>query len=384
MKKLLILILLISFFIINCNKKYIPSYTINIPNYIVKPSILSENNKTLTYSKVNYFVYLHIKYIKECKYDNKCSILNNLSKILKIDTIQILKKNLNTRYIYITKTATKKDFEKLKNLKIPPVFDHIHNIYLKPIFIDVSCEKRIYPYKNILTPAIGVNRWCCGKLKGLNGLEKLVKNKPLYTTINIKEQVDLEKEADNLKQKYNAKEILAISLNLTDNKIKAIASSNRYNPSKIKDIVVTNININRYLFKSDKLLNPVKEYMEKTDETNFTKVFKKLHLFEASSDLPNETVMKIENFINKKNFTIDNIKLNFIQTTKLYSAFINGYMQKLSVLKNNNYKKEKILKIKIPLKQVVYLDFDRKTEKGLLMFKKEYPYLKGYFIIGIK
>jgi cell division protein FtsI/penicillin-binding protein 2 len=381
LKKFLIFILLI---FIGCNKEHIPSYKINIPKYSKKPHILSENNKTLTYSKINYFVFLHTKYIKECKYANKCSILNKLTGILKINANWILNKNLDTRYVYITKTATKEDIKKLKNLKIPPVYDRIHHIYLKPVFIDISQEERVYPYKNMLTPAIGVNRWCCGKLKSLSGLEKLVKNKPLYTTINIKQQVNLEKEADNLKQKYNAKEVLAILLNLTNNKIKAIASSNRYNPSKIKDIISTNININRYLFKSDKLLNPVREYMKKTDEKNLTKIFKKLHLFELSSDLPNETVMKINNFINKKDFTVDNIKLNFIQTTKLYSAFINGYVQKLSVLKESNYKKEKILKTEIPLKQTIYLDFNKKREKGLLIFKKEYPYLKGYFIIGIK
>ena len=382
MKKILLLFFLI---FIGCNKKHIPSFEINIPKYTKKPPILSDNNKTLTYSKINYFVYLHTKYIKECKINNNCKVLNTISKTLNINPNNILKKNISSNYIYITKNATKKDIERLKTLKIPPVYDKTKKIYLKPIFIDISQEKRVYPYNKLLTPVIGVNRWCCKKLKGLNGLEKLVKNTPLHTSINIQMQKDLEKQTDILKQKYNANEVMAILIDLRNNKIKAIASSNRYDPSNIKNILLTNININRYLFKSNELLKPIKVYMDQTNEHNLSKIFKQFHIFESSSDLPNETIMKINRFLNKNDFTINDVKLNFLQTTKLYASLINGYSQKLSILKNTNYKKEKIpLKTKIPNKVLVYLNFDNKIKKGILIFDKNKNYLKGYFIEGIR
>ena len=382
MKKILLLIMLI---FIGCDKKHIPSYKINIPKHTKKPPILSENNKTLTYSKLNYFVYLHTKYIKECKYQNNCKILNKISKALNINPNNILKKNIHSNYIYITKNTTKRDIEKLKTLKIPPVYDNSKQIYLKPIFIDVSKEKRVYPYNKLLTPVIGVNRWCCGKLQGKSGLEKLVNHKPLYTSINIQKQEMLEKETNTLKQKYNADEVMAVLINLKNNKINAIASSNRYDPSNIKNISLTNININKYLFKSNELLQPIKTYIEQTNEHNLSKIFAQFHLFESSSDLPNETIMKIKRFINKKDFTINDVKLNFLQTVKLYASLLNGYTQKLSILKNTNYKKEKIpQKTQIPNKITVWLKFGKTVKKGILIFDKNKNYLKGYFIEGVK
>ena len=382
MKKILLLLFII---FIGCDKKHIPSFAIDIPKYTKKPPILSENNKTLTYSKLNYFVYLHTKYIKECKYHHNCKILNNISKALNIHPNNLLKKNINSNYIYITKNATKRDIEKLKTLKIPTVYDNSKQIYLKPIFIDISREKRVYPYNKLLTPVIGVNRWCCGKLEGLNGLEKLVKNRPLYTSINIQKQKKLEKKVDILKQKYNANEVMAVLIDLKSNKIKAIASSNKYDPSNIKNISLTNININRYLFKSDELLKPIKIYIKQTNEHNLSKIFKQFHIFESSSDLPNETQMKINKFLNRKDFTINNVKLNFLQTIKLYASLLNGYSQKLSILKNTNYKKEKIpQKTQIPNKLTVYLKFGKTVKKGILIFNQNKNYLKVYFIEGVK
>ncbi len=64
--------------------------------------------------------------------------------------------------------------------------------------------------------------------------------------------------------------------------------------------------------------------MQQTNEDNLSKIFNQFHLFESSSDLPNKIMMKIKRFINQKDFTINDVKLNFLQTVKL------------SILKNTN------------------------------------------------
>jgi len=130
----------------------------------------------------------------------------------------------------------------------------------------LSGERRVYPYGAALVPIIGVTRKVIDPktnytyLRGINGLEgyhndtlqnnPLVQGKELHLYINFAMQKELEKSVDRLQKLYSAKEVTALIFDKDNFHIKAFASSNRYNPTHIKqeDIPKLSIKAIHYLF----------------------------------------------------------------------------------------------------------------------------------------
>jgi len=158
-------------------------------------------------------------------------------------------------------------------------------------------EQRQYPYKDTLTPVIGFMRTNnnSGKqrVNGIKGLEKqfnkelndmtngilkgerdirnyIIFNKnsqitqredgqDIHLTIPLRLQKNIELMLDRYKEKLGAYEIIASVMDSKTGKILSLASSNRYDPTKLKqsDIPHTNVNAIEYNFEPGSVIKPI-------------------------------------------------------------------------------------------------------------------------------
>ncbi len=164
--------------------------------------------------------------------------------------------------------------------------------------VSESGEKRIYPYEDTLTPVVGYMKkyeTASGqtKVNGVKGLEKkyntalnnisdgilkgerdvlsyIVFNKDsiiktrkdgedLKLNISLKLQRNIELILDRYKEKFVADEIMITIMESSTGKILSLASSNRFNPSKIKQEDIPNLNVNaiEYQFEPGSILKPL-------------------------------------------------------------------------------------------------------------------------------
>jgi cell division protein FtsI (penicillin-binding protein 3) len=79
----------------------------------------------------------------------------------------------------------------------------------------------------------------------------------VITSISLKLQTALEDIVDKHKTRTGAKEILASVMDSKSGEVLAVASSRRYNPSKITDIESTSISVTRYVFEPGSVLKPL-------------------------------------------------------------------------------------------------------------------------------
>lgn len=172
------------------------------------------------------------------------------------------------------------------------------NKFLTALDIVVSGEKRIYSYDNSLSPAIGyISKYESEnektRVNGIKGLEKsyndalnnfndgvlkgerdvlsyisfnknsIIKNKNdgLSAILNIplKLQKNIEMQLDFYKEKFGADEIIVSVMNSTNGNILTLATSNRFNPEKIRqeDIPFLNVNAVEYLFEPGSVIKPI-------------------------------------------------------------------------------------------------------------------------------
>jgi len=151
--------------------------------------------------------------------------------------------------------------------------------------------KRLYPYGDTFEPFLG--RYLKDKGRGDNGIEDYYDNilrshkngkivgyrdvsgniiydknsyvqypvngKDIELNINLVLQKRIEKLLDEAKSLYQAKEVIAAVMDSKTGKILAIASSNRYNPSRItkKDIPNMKISAVRYLYEPGSVMKPI-------------------------------------------------------------------------------------------------------------------------------
>ena len=169
----------------------------------------------------------------------------------------------------------------------------IHGLNIKE-----SGEKRLYPYKDTFTPIIGYmkkyeTKKGQTKVNGVKGLEKKY-NKDLNTmtdgilkgerdvlsyiifnkdsqiklrqdgkdlklNISLKLQRNLELILDKYKEKLGAKEIIVSIMQSSTGKVLALASSNRFNPERIKKEDIKNLNVNaiEYQFEPGSVVKPI-------------------------------------------------------------------------------------------------------------------------------
>ncbi len=79
----------------------------------------------------------------------------------------------------------------------------------------------------------------------------------VITSISLKFQSALEEILDKHRERTDAKEIIASVMDSKTGEVLAVASSRRYNPSKITDIESTTISVTRYMFEPGSVLKPI-------------------------------------------------------------------------------------------------------------------------------
>ena len=169
--------------------------------------------------------------------------------------------------------------------------------FLHGLNIVESGEYRVYNYKDTLTPVIGYVRKYeknrITKIYGVKGLEKEYNNilnpvqdgvikgskdiagniildgysqivarkdgTNLHLNISLKLQKIVENILDNYKKELQAKEIVASVMDSKTGKILMLASSNRYNPSKILKKQYSNLNVTavEFAYEPGSVLKPV-------------------------------------------------------------------------------------------------------------------------------
>jgi len=277
-----------------------------------------------------------------------------------------------------------------------------------------SGEKRIYTYKDMLTPVIGYNKRLIADktnytyLKGMSGLEKvyneklqdtpLSKPQDIHLNINYVMQKSLEKELNELKALYDAKEVISVILDNDTFYIKAFASSNRFDPTNIKRQDISNLGVHgiQYLFKLDEFATLVEYTLYLNAKNPKYQIYADLELNKPSGiDLAHERVYKNEDDIGFKNY-----KVNFMQLVRAFSPFYSGgYIGTPKLVKSEQTNKKQIISKELAQKlhsqseiffntmpgKPVTLEFkDQNLSAAIYMksFRKEnHNYMQAFFTI---
>lgn len=195
---------------------------------------------------------------------------------------------------------------------------------LRGLRISESGEKRLYSYKDALTPVVGYitkfENEGKTKVKGIKGLEKsyddllnntkdgvlkgerdvlsyisfnknsVIKNRDdgatLLLNIPLKLQKNIEMILDNHKKKLEADEIIVSIMESTTGKILTLATSNRFDPENIKqeDIPSLNVKAIEYQFEPGSVLKPISLALV----LNHDKIKKNELLFAYNKSTPNK------------------------------------------------------------------------------------------------
>jgi len=212
-----------------------PSFETTLPKPPLEPSIITDDGTILAYSTPVYKVMIDGNYVKLCKYHNECHFIDILSDIVQFNKKEVYYHANMYNYTVLSYDVNKSTAQKLLWLsnQISPLYNYKTERFLKPILIETSGVKRIYPYKDLLTPVIGhtikreKNQLTIPQ--GVMGIERIAQHsaQKIKTTINLKKQKELERKVDDIKDEYSAKEVLGITIDLKSGAIKALASSLR-------------------------------------------------------------------------------------------------------------------------------------------------------------
>lgn len=187
---------------------------------------------------------------------------------------------------------------KLRHLNVFKSIQINENKILRGLNINESGEKRLYSYSDTLTPVVGYIRKYESeddktKVNGIKGLEKsyntylnrtkdgilqgnrdvlsyisfnkqsIIQNRidgaDLILNIPLKLQRNIELILDKYKEKLGADEIIVSVMESETGKIKALSSSNRFNPELIKqtDIPYLDVSAIEYLFEPGSIMKPI-------------------------------------------------------------------------------------------------------------------------------
>ena len=310
MKKILLLICLIfmAFLILIFSisktaneERTLPSLETTKKDLSVRGDIYSADNFKIGTSQKIYSASIDTRCLDENKKDLFVTLFSLYSNIPKE---RILDKISKDGYTIISRTINQRDAKELKSLAFKlrrlDVFKSIKingRSVLYGLNIYETGEERLYPYKDSLTPVIGFIKKDnktngTQKVIGVNGLEKefnkLLNNnqdgvlkgekdilsyilfnknsqilkredgEDIRLTIPLKLQRNIELMLDRYKEKLEAKEIIVSVMDSTTGKILTLASSNRYNPQKIRqeDIEHLRINAIEYNFEPGSVIKP--------------------------------------------------------------------------------------------------------------------------------
>ena len=283
-----------------------PSLNITKKDLAVRGSIISEDNfkiatsikiytagidtRSLDINKKELFIKLFSIYsnIEEEKLRKK------IDKSLKKPSFLILSRNISSRDAKNLKLLS----YKLRKLRVFKAIKLNGSRVVYGLSIYETGEDRIYPYKDTLTPVIGYvraenNRNKKVKVNGIKGLEKnynselnrvrdgilkgerdvnsyIIFNRDskiitrkdgqnIELNIPLRLQKNIELILDEHKKKLEADEIIASIMDSKSGKILTLASSNRFNPARIKqeEIPYLNVNAIEQTFEPGSIIKPI-------------------------------------------------------------------------------------------------------------------------------
>ncbi|MGB3751318.1 MAG: penicillin-binding protein 2 [Arcobacteraceae bacterium] len=311
MKKILLLIsfislafLLLVFSVSRTAKddRNLPSLETSKKDLAVRGDIYSADNFKIGTSQKIYSASIDTRFLDENKKDLFVTLFSLYTDIPKDVILDKLSKN---GYTIISRTINQRVAKELHSLAYKlrrlGVFQS-RNIngrrLLNGLSIYETGEERLYPYEDTMTPVIGFVRKKNSEegtqeVIGVNGLEKefntnlnntengilkgqrdvlsyilfnkesqIIERKDgedIHLTIPLKLQRNIELMLDRYKTKFEAEEIMVSVMESDTGKVISLASSNRYNPQKIRQKDIKNLSVNpiEYSFEPGSIIKPI-------------------------------------------------------------------------------------------------------------------------------
>ena len=303
---LFISVLLFSVFRTISEKKHNINLNSTKKELAVRGDIISEDNFKISSSKKLYRAEIDTRYLDPAKIDLFVSLFSIYSGVDSKTILTKLKEaekspgNLVLSYSIDSRSAKnlkELDF-KLRQLGVFTARMQNGARLIRGLSISESGEKRVFPYEKILTPVVGyISKFEAenGKTKvnGVKGLERFyntylndvkdgvlrgqrdvisyinfdknsemtqrVDGATLRLNIPLKLQKNNETTLDMHKKKLSADEIIVAIMDNHTGKIITMASSNRFNPERIKQEDIPNLNVNaiEYQFEPGSVVKPI-------------------------------------------------------------------------------------------------------------------------------
>lgn len=288
-------------------QRHIPSLNAKKLDLAIRGDILSADNFKIARSKKIYTASINTKSLDIHKLDLFVKLFSIYSQVnqkkLKKTILKSLKKRKGT--VILDRKISSRSAKNLKLLAYKliklKVFKSVKVRGARIVYgLDIfeTGEQRLYPYKDTLTPVIGYIRKANNinkklRVRGEKGLEKFYndslnnlengilegerdissyiifnKNSKIKTASNgsklklnipLKLQKNIEIILDKYKKKLRAKEIIVSVMQSDTGKIISFASSNRFNPSNIKqkEIKYLNVNAIEQTFEPGSIVKPI-------------------------------------------------------------------------------------------------------------------------------
>jgi len=288
-------------------KRHIPSLDTSKLDLAVRGDIISADNFKIATSKKIFTASINTKSLDLGKLDLFVKLFSIYSQVNEKELLKTIKKSLKKRKgtVILNRKISSRSAKNLKllayKLRKLKVFKSVKVKNARIIYgLDIyeTGEQRLYPYKDTLSPVIGYirksnNKYNKVRVKGEKGLENYYnhnlnnmqngilqgerdissyiifnKNSKIRTTKNgktlklnipLKLQKNIEMILDRYKEKLGAKEIIASVMQSDTGKIITFASSNRFNPSRIKqnEIEYLNVNAIEQTFEPGSVIKPI-------------------------------------------------------------------------------------------------------------------------------
>ena len=288
-------------------KRNIPSLNTSKMDLAVRGDIISSDTFKIATSKKIYTTAIDTRFLDLDKLDLFVKLFSIYSNTSEKKLKKIIKKALKKKryYLILNRKISSRQAKnlkllsyKLRRLKVFKIKKINGTKVLKGLDIYETGETRLYPYKDTLTPVIGyirkknnkhnkqrvngekglenyynheLNNLSNGILKGERDISSYIifnKNSKIQTSKNgqtlklnipLKLQKNIEMILDKYKDKLGAKEIIACIIETKTGKVLTLASSNRFNPSSIKQNEIANLNVNaiEQTFEPGSVIKPI-------------------------------------------------------------------------------------------------------------------------------
>lgn len=298
-------ILVISIFKTISDYRRLPTLQSTKKELSVRGDIVSADNFKISSSKKLYKAAIDTRHLSKDKIElflNLFSIYSDIPYAKLKNKLIKNKKPGNLVLSYNIDSRTAKNLKelafKLRKLKVFIPRKVKGGKILRGLSISESGEKRLFSYEDTLTPVVGyISKFETDdgktKVKGIKGLEKsynkvlneskdgvlkgnrdvlsyisfdkdsIIRKRVDGATLNLNIPLKLQKNneltLDMYKEKLGADEVIVSIMDSKTGKILTLASSNRFNPEKIKqsDIPSLNVNAIEYQFEPGSVLKPI-------------------------------------------------------------------------------------------------------------------------------